>query len=180
MLSLSALLVSGCAAAPALVKPVLEEEGEVYVYLQPLPQEAGRLKFTLDHLSLVSSDGNEFPLSLSLAEVNSDSARTQRFVATGRVPPGRYRGLSYGVKKATLRGDEGEAVLLVPGAGDNGLHIRNPEEAGRRSFPGISVCGVRPERVQFLSRFLRLCPGYTRLRADGLCDEPGRQHYYGL
>ena len=114
MLLLSALLVSGCAAAPSLVKPVLEEEGEVYVYLQPLPQEAGRLKFTLDHLSLVSSDGNEFPLSLSLTEVNSDSARTQRFVATGRVPPGRYRGLSYGVKKATLRGDEGEVVLLVP------------------------------------------------------------------
>jgi YVTN family beta-propeller protein len=114
ILSLSALLMSGCAAAPMLVKPALEEEGEVYVYLQPLPPEAERLKFTLDHLSLVSGDGNEFPLSLSLADVNSDSARTQRFVATGRVPPGRYRGLSYGVKKATLRGDEGEAVLLVP------------------------------------------------------------------
>lgn len=114
LLSLSALLVSGCAAAPSLVKPALEDEGEVYVYFQPLPQEAGRLKFTLDHLSLVSVDGGEFPLSLSLDDFNSDSARRQRFVAAGRVPPGRYRGLSYGVKKATLRGDEGEAVLLVP------------------------------------------------------------------
>jgi YVTN family beta-propeller protein len=114
MLSLSVLLGSGCAALPSMVKPVLEEEGEVYVYLQPLPQEAERLKFSIDHLSLVRSDGSEFPLSLSLAEVNGSSARRQRFVASGRVPPGQYRGLSYMVSKATLRGDEGEAALLVP------------------------------------------------------------------
>jgi YVTN family beta-propeller protein len=104
----------GLRCGPSLVKPALEEEGEVYVYFQPLPQEAERLKFTLDHLSLVSVDGGEFPLSLSLDDFSSSSARRQRFVATGRVPPGRYRGLSYGVKKATLRGDEGETVLLVP------------------------------------------------------------------
>jgi YVTN family beta-propeller protein len=114
ILSLSSLLVTGCAAVPSVVKPVLEEEGEVYVYLQPLPQEAERLNFSIDHLSLVRSDGGEFPLSLSLAEFNSGNARRQRFVASGRVPPGQYRGLSYTVKKATLRGDEGESVLLVP------------------------------------------------------------------
>ena len=114
IVAVSALLLSGCAAAPLLVKPALEEEGEVYVYFQPLPREAERLKFTLDHLFLVSGDGREFPLSLSLDDFNSDSARRQRFVAAGRVPPGRYRGLSCGVKKAALRGDEGEAVLLVP------------------------------------------------------------------
>jgi len=114
ILSLSVLLLSACAAVPLLVKPPLEEEGEVYVYLQPLPQEAARLKFSIDDLSLVRNDGSKLPLSLSLDEVNGGIVQRQRFVASGRVPPGQYRGLSYTVKKATLRGDQGETVLLVP------------------------------------------------------------------
>ncbi len=112
--SFSLLLMGGCAAVPSMVKPVLVEEGEVYVYIQPFPQEAERLKFVIDHLSLVRSDGIEFSLALSLGEFNSSTALRQRFVASGRVPPGQYRGLSFTVKGAMLRGDEGESALLVP------------------------------------------------------------------
>jgi YVTN family beta-propeller protein len=113
-LSLSSLLAWGCATVPSVVKPPLEEEGEVFVYLQPLSQDAERLRFTIDRLSLVRSDGGEFPLSLSLDEFKRNGAQRQRFVASGRVPPGRYRGLSFSVKKAALAGEEGESVLLVP------------------------------------------------------------------
>jgi YVTN family beta-propeller protein len=114
MMSLSSLLLSGCATLPSLVKPALVDEGEIFVYLQPFPQEAGRLKFTIDHLSAVSSDGREFPLTLTMTELNGNALKRQRFLAAGRVPPGQYNGLSYMVKKAVIAGEEGEASLLVP------------------------------------------------------------------
>lgn len=104
----------GCAALPAMIKPALETEGEVFVYFQPFPHEAERLRFTADRLSAVRSDGAEFPLTLSVEEFSSSTARRQRLFASGRVPPGRYVGLSSTIKKAALTGDNGEAALLTP------------------------------------------------------------------
>lgn len=108
------LLFSTCHYKPAIVKPPLEEEGEVYVYLQPLPQEAGRLRFTLARLALVRGDGSEVSLSLRLTEFRGDEMRRQRLLAVGRVPPGAYAGLSISAKDAFLRSEDGEASLLVP------------------------------------------------------------------
>ncbi len=112
--ALSLLQVSGCAALPSMVKPALEDEGEVFAYLQPFSKEADRLRFTVDRLFAVRSDGREFPLSLSLEELNRNEARRQRLFASGRVPPGRYVGLSSTVKQAVLMGEKGEAALLTP------------------------------------------------------------------
>jgi YVTN family beta-propeller protein len=108
------LLLCGCAALPSMIKPALETEGEVFVYFQPFPQEAERLRFTADRLTAVRSDGAEFPLSLSLEELDIGTVRRQRLLASGRVPPGRYVGLSSTIKKAALTGDKGEAALLTP------------------------------------------------------------------
>jgi len=108
------LLLSACTALPPMIKPVLEIEGEVFVYLQPFSREAERLRFTGDRLYAVRSDGAEFPLTLALEEFNRDTARRQRLLASGRVPPGRYVGLSLTIKKASLTGDQGEAVVLSP------------------------------------------------------------------
>jgi YVTN family beta-propeller protein len=114
MTALSALLLSGCATLPSMIKPVLETEGEVFVYLQPFPQEAERLRFTVDSLFAVRSDGAEFPLTLAREEFSRNTARQQRLLASGRVPPGQYVGLSSTIKKAVLAGDQGEAALLTP------------------------------------------------------------------
>jgi YVTN family beta-propeller protein len=97
-----------------MIKPPLETEGEVFVYFQPFPQEAEKLSFTAGNLSAVRSDGAEFPLSLSLEELNFGQMRRQRLLASGRVPPGRYVGLSSTIKKALLTGDKGEAAMLTP------------------------------------------------------------------
>ncbi len=113
-IALSLLLLSGCALPPSALKPPLEDEGEVQVYLQPFPKEAEKLKFSLERLSLVAADGREFPLSLAITEFQAGSLQRQRFLAAGRVPPGSFSGLSLKVAKATLSGDEGEAALLVP------------------------------------------------------------------
>ena len=109
------LALGGCAPVASTIKPALDEEGELFVYLQPFPREAERLAFTLDRLSALRSDGAEFPLALLMTELQSSTAGRQRFLASGRLPAGQYRGLTFVVKKAALRGEEGEAALLVPG-----------------------------------------------------------------
>ncbi|HEX9020971.1 MAG TPA: hypothetical protein VF903_06900 [Nitrospirota bacterium] len=108
------LLLGGCAIPPSTGKPALEEGGEVYLYLQPLPREAQKLKFSLDRLSAIGSDGREFPLSLAVREFQNSQVPRQRFIAAGPLAPGQYSGLSFTVTKATLAGEEEEADLLVP------------------------------------------------------------------
>jgi YVTN family beta-propeller protein len=104
----------GCQAAISSFRPPLGEEGEIYLYLQPYPQEAERLRFSIEGISAVSADGREFPLEISLREIRAKDARRQRLLASGRVPPGSYIGLSFKVKKAILKVEDGEADLLVP------------------------------------------------------------------
>jgi len=111
---ISSLLFPGCSTVSSLVKPALEEEGEVYVYIEPFPQDAERLRFQLEELSVVRGDGTSVPLSLSLREFKRSDMLRQRLVASGRLAPGRYTGLSFKTKDASLRTEEGEVALLVP------------------------------------------------------------------
>lgn len=106
--------ISGCQAQSVLLKPALEEEGELDVYLRPLPQEAEPLAFTLEEISAVKEEGGTYPLALSLAEIRGGKHQKQRFLASGDLPPGSYTGLSFKVKNAFLKGEEGPAALLVP------------------------------------------------------------------
>jgi YVTN family beta-propeller protein len=115
--ALCAMLVLGmlgCQAALTQFLPPLEEEGEVYLYLEPLPQGAERLRFSIEAILAASADGKEFPLDIYLPEIKSSDVRRQRLLASGRIPPGSYTGFSFKVRKATLRSEEGEADLLVP------------------------------------------------------------------
>ncbi len=106
-------LCSGCQTVQTMLKPALTEEGEVYLYLQPLPQEANPLHFTLDGVFAVRSDGVEEPLSLTLKDFKGSEPKRQRLVATGRLLPGAYRGFSFKAGKASLLGEEGESPLTV-------------------------------------------------------------------
>jgi len=156
----ASLLTSGCAALPSTVKPLLEDEGEVSVYLEPLPQAAANLKFTIDRLSLVAGDGTEFPLLLAMSDIQGNDVRRQRFLAAGRVPPGQYSGLSYGVVKAALRGEEGEAALLVPEAP---VRIPLSFEIGRKKVVVLSLSfryeGSVQKGFSFTPQFSLFIPG---------------------
>lgn len=108
-------MLAGCQPQILRVKPPLEEQGEVYLYVRPFPQEAERLRFTIEGVSAVKDDGSEYPLSLSFSEFHSDALKRQRHFAAGQLPPGNYLGLSFKVKKATLPDEEGEQQnLLLP------------------------------------------------------------------
>ena len=106
--------LAGCQAKFSSLKPALDEEGEVFVFLQPFPQEAERLRFGLTAVSAVRQDGTEVPLSLLFNKFEAPDMTRQRLVASGILPPGMYRGLSFGVAQAVLTTDEGEASLLLP------------------------------------------------------------------
>jgi YVTN family beta-propeller protein len=88
-------------------------EGAVYVYLKPLPQEAGRLSFVLESFSAVSEDNTVVPLSVAYHRIGARDPRRQQLLALGNLAPGKYQGFSLRVKEALLLGEE-EASLLVP------------------------------------------------------------------
>jgi YVTN family beta-propeller protein len=113
VISLSLLILGGCQASIFRLRPPLEEEGEVYVYIQPYPQEAERLRFSIEGMSAVSGDGREIPLEVSLGEIRPGDLRRQRLLASGRIPPGSYTGFSIKAKKAILKGEDREADLIV-------------------------------------------------------------------
>jgi YVTN family beta-propeller protein len=116
-------ILLGCQPALLIGRSPLENEGEVYLYLDPFPQEAERLRFSIENIFAVSRDGAEFPLSVSLAELKPSNLRRQRLLASGQLPSGQYAGFSFKVKKAILKVEDGEADLLVP------------ETPGRIDFP---------------------------------------------
>jgi YVTN family beta-propeller protein len=113
ILLMGVVILASCQAKPLSIRPALEDEGEVFLYLDPLPQEAERLSFTLQEIAAVKDDGSKIPLTLSLPEIKLRDAMRQRCLAYGHLPPGTYRGLSVRVKKADLSTEEGEAALSV-------------------------------------------------------------------
>jgi YVTN family beta-propeller protein len=108
--------MSGCGASFLQVKPVLENEGEVYLYLHPFSQEADRLRFNIEGISAVTEDGREFPLRVSMKDIKCRELRRQRLFASGSLPPGAYGGFSVKVRSALLKTENEEAALLVPDA----------------------------------------------------------------
>jgi len=81
--------------------------------MQPLPQEADGLRFTLEGISAVRSDGTEVPLSLSMKEFNGGGKQRQRFLASATLQPGAYTGLNIKAGQAFLKGEVGENKVDV-------------------------------------------------------------------
>jgi len=107
---------SGCTPRqiPAAKLP-LETKGEVYLYLQSLPQEAHPLTFTMHEISLVAEDGAKTILLKSGPELNGRQLiGRQKRLAAKIVEPGRYKALSLEITRASIIGEEGEIDLLVP------------------------------------------------------------------
>lgn len=99
-------------APPAL--PALSGEGEVRVYLQPLPRDAARLAFSVAAVLASSAAGGDEALEVALPEISGAAAPDQRLLARGRLPPGSYSGLALLISRATIASDGSPADLLVP------------------------------------------------------------------
>ncbi len=171
-------LLAAChvrAQAP-IARPALSGEGDVRVYLQPFPDDAARLSFTLAAVSAVRADGTEAPLELLLPEVARGLVNGQRLLATGRIPPGQYHGLALHVRKATVTGEHGVSNLLPP---EEPVQVAVPFriEAGRalvmRLFLGREQ--ARAHEFQFTGAFAGevLAPESSAVRLNAYCSTPG-------
>ncbi len=121
------LFLSGCQAMFSIVKPALENEGEIYIYLEPFSQEAERLKFKLEGVSVLRDDGAEFPLVVLMPELKLQDVKRQRLFASCRLSPGRYTGFVFKVKNASLKTEDGEAALNIPDVPARGDFLFNVE-----------------------------------------------------
>jgi DNA-binding beta-propeller fold protein YncE len=111
------LFTAGCVAPPPRYQAALEREGAIRLYLQPVPQEAHRLEFSITAISAVRHDGVVIPLSPSLTELKGkELVGVQKRLASATLPPGLYDGISIQISGASLLGEDGTAELLVPNA----------------------------------------------------------------
>src|SRR5690242_11180854 len=77
------LVAAGChprVRPPAPLEP-LGHEGEAWLFLQPFPQDARRLAFSVAGMEAVRSDGAVEPLQLALGDVTAETAASQRLLA---------------------------------------------------------------------------------------------------
>jgi YVTN family beta-propeller protein len=126
------------ATPPAL--PPLSDEGEVFVYLQPFPDDAERLALVVAGLSAARADGTEVPLQLQIQTLCGSERKDQRLLALGRLPPGTYNGLLLQLTRATLTSEAGPSDLLLakePVRIDVGFSVR-------RGAAVLLQIGLRP------------------------------------
>jgi DNA-binding beta-propeller fold protein YncE len=115
LLGLLAVLAAGCAPLPPAYQPALGNSGEIRVYLQPLPQEAHRIVFSVTAIGAVREGGAVVPLQQSLVEwKGKELIGKQRLVASAQLPPGAYEGLALEIAAASVISDAGPSDLLVP------------------------------------------------------------------
>ncbi len=151
--------VLGCQAAFSSVRPPLDAEGEVYVYLQPAPSEAARLSFSAEAIAARAADGRELPLLQPPADPARLGVRAQRLLAWGRLPPGSYAGLSLRLRAASLDRPDGKAKLLVP---EEAVRVEAPFaiERGRAATLWLLLDASRsfPSAASFAPAFAGIPP----------------------
>lgn len=111
-----AALLSGCAAnVRAARRAPLADEGEVFLYLEPLADDAARIDLELKSVVALRVDGFPSPLELRAARVSrSGDGGDHRLLASGRLPPGEYRGFAVQLAAAGVTKEGERAQLLVP------------------------------------------------------------------
>lgn len=170
-------LLAGChvrARGPAAL-PALSDEGEVRVYLQPLPEDAARLAFSTAAVSASRPDGPDVPLEVRLPEVSGAEASGQRLLALGRLPPGQYAGVALQIARATLASDAGVSDLLVP-EGPVQVDVPFKVERGRAIVVRLSLSPRRAlaHEFQLQDAFsgMALAPEASTVQLAGYCSLP--------
>jgi DNA-binding beta-propeller fold protein YncE len=167
--------LGGCALAGGQApRPVPATGGTLTLFLQPLPQEAHPLNFTMSALAAIRADGARLtlPLSHTLLEGAAQPGRQQRLVTT-LLPPGRYEGLFLEIGSATLHGEEGPTALLAP---KDGLEIRLPftiiDQGAEALFLSLAPEQLITNGVLFTPTFTLWQPERLLISRKGFASDP--------
>jgi len=138
------LLAAGCAPLPPEYSPVSSRDGLLRLYLQPLPQEAHRLRFSITEILAIRYDGGAIRLPQSFSELDGkDLIGLQKRLVLASLPPGLYKGISLQLGTASLLGEEGMADLLTP---EEPLFIEQQFEVVRERSSTLFL-SLDPERL---------------------------------
>jgi YVTN family beta-propeller protein len=169
-------LLAGCAAAAGRVgrAPLSESEGEVQVYLDPLPAAAARLALQVESVAAVAADGAIVPLELLLPEVRPDPAVRQRILAVGRLAPGSHGALLVKFRRATLAAEPRPVDLALP---DGPARVAVSFAVGRQRATVIALALQYPRSVEqgfaFAPSFAAAVPGPAVPEVAGYCTSAG-------
>jgi len=155
-------------------KMPLIKEGEVIIYLQPLPQESNRLRFIIGGISAIRDDGLVIPLSPVFSEIKgADHTGRQKLLASGILPPGLYTGISIQIQKAWVQTEEGEVALLVPEEPfnvDQAFDVRRQEASAL--FLTLRPSAMLTAGVRFTPVFFLASAGRTLINLIGFVSVP--------
>ena len=103
-----------CALPAKMTQTPAEKTGRLLLYLQPLPQEASSLTFTVAGLAARREDGSEIHLHGAFPPCTGASLiGVQTRLLSISLPPGRYSGLVMTLGSASARRQSGVKVLQV-------------------------------------------------------------------
>ena len=139
------VLISGCQTFSLQMKAPLADEGVVYLYSKPFPQEAGRLSFSLESIQAIDETGKSNDLVVSLPNFSAKETGRQRLIASGPLPPGAYSGFILKFKTARLRSEQGDVALHVP---ETSVRLSYPFRLLRRKGLVISMAFQYQESLQ--------------------------------
>jgi DNA-binding beta-propeller fold protein YncE len=135
---------TGCTPLPLTHQPALRKDGEIRLYLQPIPQKAHPLVFSIAEISAVRQEGDAIPLRQFFTELKAkDLIGKQKLLASATLPPGSYKGISLQLGPASLLGEDGAAALLVP---DEPLFIEQEFVVVQRAASALFL-SLDPEKV---------------------------------
>lgn len=111
-------LLLSTSACTVVVQPAatpVAASGDFTLFLQPLPQEAHRLIFSVAELVALRVDGSEVPLPLQTKRFTADGLiGVQKRLTNVTLPPGRYQGIALRIIAADIQGEDGRVDLLPP------------------------------------------------------------------
>jgi DNA-binding beta-propeller fold protein YncE len=116
-LLLVVVISTGCTAPQItnVYKEPLTDQGKLYFYLHPLPQEMKPLSFIINEIKVIPEQGEAIPiLTTGLPIKGSELVGRQKKLATEILPPGRYNGVSLNIERAGIDTEEGVTSLLPP------------------------------------------------------------------
>ncbi len=169
-------LLTGCQATGGSLRAAgpLENEGEVYLYLQPFPKGTDGLSFSVQDVSAIQTDGSTMALDLVLPDLSGRQITGQRMLAWGRLPPGSYAGFALAVKRATLETDGAAVDLAVP---SEPARIDVPFTVARRKAVVLLLSFQHARSVEkasaFSPTFFAAAPEATLAQAMGYCSNTG-------